>query len=66
MTAAKKTYPEDAIAEIRQIRDEIDAEYGGDLHAMCEAAMQRQQASGRKLVNLANRKRKAATMTTVR
>ena len=66
MKAPKKTYPEDAIAEIRQIRDEIDAEYGGDLHAMCVAAMQRQKAPGRKLVNLANRKRKAVTMNTVR
>lgn len=61
MKAAKKTYPEDAIAEIRQIREEIVAQYKGDLHAMCMAAMRRQKASGRKVVNWSNRKRRPAS-----
>lgn len=60
MKAAKKAYPENAIAEIRQIREEIVAHYKGDLHAMCMAAMRRQKASGRKVVNLSNRKRRPA------
>lgn len=60
MKIAKKTYPEDAIAEIRQIREEIVAQYKGDLHAMCMAAMRRQKASGRKVVNWSSRKRPAA------
>lgn len=60
MKAAKKTYPEDAIAEIRQIREEIVAHYKGDMHAMCMAAMRRQKASGRKVVDLSNRKRRPA------
>lgn len=58
MKAAKKTYPEDAISEIRQIREEIVAQYKGDMHAMCMAAMRRQKASGRKVVNWSNRKRR--------
>ncbi|NBV22145.1 MAG: hypothetical protein EBS05_09540 [Proteobacteria bacterium] len=64
MKTPQKTYPQDALAEIRQIREEIVAEHGNDLHAICVAAMQRQKASGRKLVNLANRKRRAATVAT--
>ena len=59
MKAAKKTYPEDAIAEIRQIREEIVAHYKGDMHAMCMAAMRRQKTSGRKVVNWSNRKRRS-------
>ena len=60
MKAAKKTYPDDAIAEIRQIREEIVAEYNGDLHAMFAAAVRRQKASRRKVVNWSNRKRRPA------
>jgi|GEM_PF-2254518 len=60
MKAAKKTYPEDAIAEIRQIREEIVAQYNGDLHALCMAAMRRQKASGRKVVDWSSRKRRPA------
>ena len=61
MKPAKKTYPEDAVAEIRQIRDEMAAEHGNDLHAMFAAAVRRQKASGRKVVDWSNRKRRTAT-----
>lgn len=61
MKAAKKSYPEDAIAEIRQIREEIVAHYKGDLHAMFVAAVRRQKASGRKVVDWTNRKRRPAS-----
>ena len=66
MKTPKKAYPEDAIAEIRQIREEIVAEHGYDLHAICVAAMQRQKAAGRKVVNLTNRPRRRAVLTAAR
>lgn len=61
MKPAKKNYPADALAEIRQIRDEMAAAHGNDLHAMFAAAVRRQKASGRKVVDWSNRKRRAAT-----
>ena len=66
MKTHKKTYPVDPIAEIRQIRDEIVAEHGNDLHAICVAAMRRQKASGRKVVNLAGRKRRQPVLDAAR
>ena len=53
MKTPKKAYPEDAIAEIRQIREEIVAEHGNNLHAIFNAAMRRQSASGRRVLNRA-------------
>ncbi len=47
----KKPYPADAIAEIRQIREEIAAEYNYAIHEICAASMRRQKASGRPIVD---------------
>ena len=56
--ATAKSYPEDPIAEIRQIRDEIAAEYGYSLEAIGRAAMRRQKSSGRKVVDLSKRNKR--------
>ena len=66
MKSTKKSYSSDAVAEIRQIREEIVTEHGNDLHALCVAAMNRQKATGCKVVNLANRKRRLDALAAVR
>lgn len=52
-TQPKKTYPADAVAEIRQIRAEIAAEHGDNLHAIFTAALRRQSAAGRRVIHRA-------------
>ena len=66
MKTTRKNYPADAVAEIRQIREEIVTEHGNDLHALCIAAMNRQKAAGGEVVNLVNRKRRLEALAIVR
>ena len=47
------------VAEVRRIREQILAEYNGDLHALCEAARRRTEEAaraGRKVVSLPPRR----------
>ena len=44
------------VAEVRRIRQEILASYGGDVHKMLQAAMKKQWESGRKVVTLSGKK----------
>jgi len=51
-TSIKRAVPSaDPVAEVRQIRDDLAAEYRYDIHALCDAARRRQKASGRKVVD---------------
>lgn len=61
-----RSYPTDPIAEIRQIRDELAAEHGYDLHALVATLRKEQGKSGHKVVDLSKKRptvprRKAAT-----
>ena len=65
-TKPPRPYPTDPIAEIRQIRDELAAEHGYDLHALVAALGKEQGKSGHKVVDLSKQPRatsrcKAAT-----
>ncbi len=60
-----RSYPTDPIAEIRQIRDELAAEHGYDLHALVAALVNEQGKSRHKVVGLSKKpstvqRRKAA------
>ena len=59
MKAIKPTrpYPADPIAEIRQIRDELAAEHGYDLHSLVAALRKEQGKSGHKVVDLSRQPR---------
>ena len=48
------------VAEVRKIRGEILASYGGDAHKMLKDMMKRQWESGRKVVTLSGKKIVAA------
>ena len=48
------------VAEVRKIREEILASYGGDVHQMLKDMMKRQWESGRKVVTLSGKKIVAA------
>lgn len=47
------------LAEIRRIKEELSAQYGHDVRKMMEAARERQNASGRKVVSFARQPRKS-------
>ena len=44
------------VAEVRRIRQEILASYGGDVHKMLQDAMKNQWESGHKVVTLSGKK----------
>ena len=48
------------VAEVRKIREEILASYGGDVHQMLKDMMKRQWESGHKVVTLSGKKIVAA------
>jgi hypothetical protein len=43
------------LAEVRRIKEELSAKYGHDVRKMMEAARERQNASGRKVVSFQKR-----------
>jgi hypothetical protein len=51
------------IAEIRKYRDAYAARFNYDVDAMFADMQKREQASGRKVVNLARRRKKASPKT---
>ncbi len=44
------------VEEVRRIRQEHSAQYGHDIHRICEALRKKEKESGRKLVNFGPRK----------
>lgn len=56
MKTSRILYSDDPITEVRQIREEIVAEHGDNLHELWVAAMRRQKQPGRTVVNLPQQK----------
>jgi hypothetical protein len=59
--------PDSIVADLHAIREQIVAEYGGDLKKLTAAARQRQEASGRTIIRRREAaSKKASRETTVR